>query len=319
MENFIFQKVKLSDLAPSADFCTRWQTADDVLTASVRQLGVAVPVILTRDKPYRLISGYKRIHAARSVGLENIPALIVQRDLSDQDLFVLALVSNLQSPWTDFDRAHVIHKADAILKFKKSQIVETILPILGLGASEHVLQDYGRISKLNPALIQRLELCRLPLSVLREFSGLSSEDQKVFANQVLPQIHLTASEIKDVVMGMSDLIKNHELSLEALLVQKGFRQILENPKWDKKQKAQKLTTAFRQLRFPALGEYETKFKNLSAQICNDSTMKIEAPEFFEAQGFRIHIEARSAESLKHAIASLKSNQDLLNSLFDIKL
>lgn len=47
------------------------------LEASIRELGVLQPILLEeRDGELRLVSGYRRLHAARRVGLSHVPAVI---------------------------------------------------------------------------------------------------------------------------------------------------------------------------------------------------------------------------------------------------
>ena len=65
------------------------------LTASIREKGVATPVIVRRSgSGYELIAGERRWRAARQAGLKTIPALV--REASDREALELALVENLQ-------------------------------------------------------------------------------------------------------------------------------------------------------------------------------------------------------------------------------
>jgi len=67
------------------------------LAGSIREHGVLQPLIVTKgEKPeqYTLITGERRLLAAREAGLNSVPAIL--RDVSDQDLVELALVENVQ-------------------------------------------------------------------------------------------------------------------------------------------------------------------------------------------------------------------------------
>lgn len=67
------------------------------LTASVREHGVLQPLIVTRgDAPdrYILIAGERRLNAARSAGLMEVPVVI--REASDQERLELAIIENVQ-------------------------------------------------------------------------------------------------------------------------------------------------------------------------------------------------------------------------------
>ncbi len=66
------------------------------LADSIRENGVIQPVaVCKRDGAYQLISGARRLKAAKLAGLRTIPAVMMKID-SDEQLLELALVENLQ-------------------------------------------------------------------------------------------------------------------------------------------------------------------------------------------------------------------------------
>ena len=75
------------------------RTFDDAelaeLADSIRQNGVLQP-LLVRDRGdyYEIVAGERRYQAARAAGLDEVPVII--RDISDDDVFKLALIENLQ-------------------------------------------------------------------------------------------------------------------------------------------------------------------------------------------------------------------------------
>ncbi len=66
------------------------------LSNSIRQLGVIQPITVKKnsDESYTIISGERRWRAAKSAGMESIPAYI--REVDDQTLHAMALVENIQ-------------------------------------------------------------------------------------------------------------------------------------------------------------------------------------------------------------------------------
>ena len=78
---------------PRADFSP---AALEELTASIREKGVIQPVTVRRvDGGYQLISGERRVRAAREAGLRTIPAYILDVR-TDEEMLELALIENLQ-------------------------------------------------------------------------------------------------------------------------------------------------------------------------------------------------------------------------------
>jgi ParB family chromosome partitioning protein len=78
---------------PRADFD---QVALDELRRSIQEKGIIQPVTVRRiDGGYQLISGERRVRAARDAGLERIPAYIIQVT-GNEEMLELALIENLQ-------------------------------------------------------------------------------------------------------------------------------------------------------------------------------------------------------------------------------
>ena len=67
----------------------------DELADSIRQNGILQPLLVRkREKGYEIVAGERRYQAARRAGLSEVPVII--REISDEDVFKLALIENLQ-------------------------------------------------------------------------------------------------------------------------------------------------------------------------------------------------------------------------------
>ncbi len=65
------------------------------LSDSIRQNGIIQPILVRKKgAKYEIIAGERRFQAAKLAGLEEVPVVI--RDISDEDVFKIALIENLQ-------------------------------------------------------------------------------------------------------------------------------------------------------------------------------------------------------------------------------
>ena len=66
------------------------------LVASITANGVLSPVIIRPDKQgdYEMISGHRRLHACKTVGLSKIPAIV--KEMSDDEAIILMVDANIQ-------------------------------------------------------------------------------------------------------------------------------------------------------------------------------------------------------------------------------
>jgi len=86
-------RIQSNPYQPRADFDP---VALDELRQSIAEKGIIQPITVRRlEDGYQLISGERRVRAAREAGLARVPAYII-RVKSDEELLELALIENLQ-------------------------------------------------------------------------------------------------------------------------------------------------------------------------------------------------------------------------------
>lgn len=126
------------------------------LTDSIKQNGVLQPILVRKvGTDYEIVAGERRYQAAKAAGLKEIPVVI--REISDEDVFKLALIENLQrSDLTPLEEARGYKKLIAekdmtqeelarVLSKSRSAITNTIR-LLDLPCEVQKLVDDGRLS-----------------------------------------------------------------------------------------------------------------------------------------------------------------------------
>lgn len=118
------------------------------LAASIKESGVLSPLLVVeRDGGYQLVSGERRLRAAKIAGLETVPVIV--RDLSDKDMARLALVENIQ-------------RAD-LTAYEEARGYERLMKEFGYSAAE--LAD--AVGKSRPHVANTVRLLQLPEPVLQ--------------------------------------------------------------------------------------------------------------------------------------------------------
>lgn len=126
------------------------------LTDSIKQNGILQPILVRKSGAYyEIVAGERRYQAARAAGLAEVPVVI--REISDDDVFKLALIENLQrSDLTPLEEARGYKKlikdkgltqeelAKALSK-SRSAITNTIR-LLDLPTEVQELVDDGKLS-----------------------------------------------------------------------------------------------------------------------------------------------------------------------------
>ena len=116
------------------------------LAKSIEQYGVFTPILVRETiNGYQLIAGERRVRASEEIGLETIPAIIV--DFSDEMMLEIALLENIQR-----ENLSVIEEATAY---------STMLKKLGYTQEKVAV----RVSKSREHVANLLRLLRLPAEV----------------------------------------------------------------------------------------------------------------------------------------------------------
>nr|WP_204792889.1 ParB/RepB/Spo0J family partition protein [Olsenella profusa] len=87
----------LSKIRPNKGQPRKTFKADDLaeLTDSIKQNGILQPLLVRKQGDYyEIVAGERRYQAAKAAGLDEVPVII--REISDEDVFKLALIENLQ-------------------------------------------------------------------------------------------------------------------------------------------------------------------------------------------------------------------------------
>ena len=147
------------------------------LLDSVKEIGIRHPIsICSEIKPYKIISGHKRVQAAIKAGLTHIPAFLFP-DMKD------ALVLNLKENfsvrhYSDIEKGCILNKL-VLEGIQEDIIIDLYMPLLELERSKKKFQNLVSVAKIEPALQKLLHSFKVPATVFQVFYLWTTEDQKV--------------------------------------------------------------------------------------------------------------------------------------------
>ena len=123
------------------------------LAASIKAQGLMQPVVAVRkeDGTHVLVAGHRRLEAHKRLGKKLIKAIVMERDVDDRELAILALVENMLRK--DLD---VIEESHALAQAK--EIVGDISKLAReIGMSRATLTKKIAILKLDPRIIEDIK------------------------------------------------------------------------------------------------------------------------------------------------------------------
>lgn len=203
------------------------------LIESIQTQGILAPLIVRpidgASDQYELISGHRRLHAAKKAGLETVSAFIYA---IDRDAAAIALVdSNLH-------REHILPSEKAFAYKLKMDAVShqgTTCGQVGHKSRENIsdtesgrqIQRYIRLTSLLPEILEYVDDGRMSLTPAVELSYLSEPEQRNL---------LEAMAREDRTPSLSQACRLKKLSQGGLLTPEGLAEILCEEKANQKEK-----------------------------------------------------------------------------------
>ena len=187
-------EMKISELHPFQNH--PFKVLDDELMQqtidSIAQVGVLSPAVVRPDPRggYEIISGHRRLHACKAIGLQTIPVIV--KNLTDDEAVIFMVDSNLQREnILPSERALAYKmKMDALKhqgqreKSTSDQVGPKSWTVAKLGAevgdSATQVKRYIRLAELIPELLSKVDKKEISLTPAVELAYLTQEEQQGF-------------------------------------------------------------------------------------------------------------------------------------------
>ncbi len=221
---------------PNHPYKVRDDEAMFALMDSVDAYGVLSPVLVRRaETGYEIISGHRRCHAAKAVGLNYVPAIVC--DLSRDEATVLLVDSNLhREHLLPSEKAFAYRMKMEALKHQgkrdtscqigtKCRSDETLAQ--DTGESARTVQRYIRLTYLIPELLGYMDRDEMALSVGVELSYLDEKAQYAL---------LDAMAAEDCTPSYSQAVRMRNLFRCGDLDERAIGEIMAEPKANQRER-----------------------------------------------------------------------------------
>lgn len=161
----------------------------DELANSIREHGILQPLTVRRAAGggFELISGERRLRAARLAGLREVPCLLAGVDEEASSL--LALVENLQRRDLNFlEEAQALARLIRLYGLSQEQAAQKI------GKSQSAVANKLRLLRLSPEVLQKLQEHQLTERHARALLRLENEKQQLSALDEITRKELNVAQ-----------------------------------------------------------------------------------------------------------------------------
>ena len=204
------------------------------LVESIRTHGVLTPLLVRPAKPgtYEVVSGHRRLHACKKLGIETVPTLICT--LEREDTIVALVDSNLhREKLLPSEKAFAYkmkmealsHQGTSCHVGTKLRTDEVIADAAGESARQ--VQRYIRLTNLIPGILEKVDEGKIALTPAVELSYLTETEQ---ANL------LETMESEDCTPSLSQAIALKQTSQNGNLTMDCIFTIMTQPKANQREK-----------------------------------------------------------------------------------
>ena len=284
---------------------------DSNLKKNICQTGILHPPLLQKitDKSYIILSGRKRILAGISLGMREIPCLIMAKQANSmlkwQTILSHALIGS---------RLSIIEQAIFFSKAEPQLTIEEqldLLPLLNLKPQQYILQELAKYLTLAPITIHALHTGILQEKIGKKLVKLCFDDQEMVVNLVR-YYKLGGSKQKKLVSSAIDLVMRSG---------RPFREILDT--WERKhpakasnrpQRAMALLSWLESQCFPGRTSAQKEFEKFQRQLHMPGNAGVRPSPSFEDETLTLsltfnnkHDFLRNWEAIQNILMDAKDN------------
>lgn len=202
-------EIPIEDISTNP-FQPRTKFDDDTLgelAESIRQIGIIQPITIreTHDGNYQLITGERRLRAAKIAGINKIPAYI--RGAHDNDLLEMALVENIQRE--DLDAIEIAISFQRLIE--ECNLTQEDLS-QRVGKKRATVSNYIRLLKL-PAEIQlAIREKKISMGHARAIVNIEDPREQLDLYYKIVRTDLSVRKVEELVRKLTEKKEESEIS-----------------------------------------------------------------------------------------------------------
>ncbi|VEN74618.1 conserved hypothetical protein [Candidatus Desulfarcum epimagneticum] len=292
---------------------TEWEGPEKarLLERSIETMGLLnPPAALPGDGgSWRIVCGFKRIEACRSLGIKEIRVRALSGKPDPLDLARWAIADNSFSrPLNLLERANAAALLFRSLKEAGAgeENLEKEAGALGLPGNSGVLADLQRVYFLPDSIKQKILSGRISLAMAVRLSALNREEAETFA-EIFDTLRLGLNRQKEFLLLAKEIAIREDIGVRDVFSDPEFLDITgpEDGK-DLPIQTKNARLYLQKRRFPALSKAREDFAENLKQLHLSAGASIAAPPFFEGNRYILHLPFSKKQDIREHQKTLDS-------------
>jgi ParB/RepB/Spo0J family partition protein len=275
------RKINLRDTR----FRISYPAHDGRLLASIGKVGIIQPVVLLEGPPLIIVTGFRRVEAAKRLGLKEIPAVTAK--INEKEGLSFAIDDNIHRGLNIIEKAHALRKMVS-MGFLESEIFE-VMTLFSLGSHEKILTHLISIADAEEPLKHFIIEHSLSMKNIEYMLWFEKEERKKIMT-ALAATRLTDSYLREIL----EMI--HLMKIKKGRFIGGILKYAGN--------AQELRARLKKIIYPRLSSLEKKLEKIRKTSAMPPALDIRVDPFFEKEYIDITLRVKSEKETKALLEKL---------------
>lgn len=289
-------QLNIKEIQEDFFFCFTSQIDNSALYESISKSGIRTPIqVCAVTKGYQIVSGFKRVSIARELGLQTLPAEIVDvSDIPGVFIDVLREQASLR-PLNLVEKARAVGICDS-LGLNKERIIQFVLPVLELPFRKDLffllkeIRDY-------PIIVQKyFEQYNVSLKKISTFSLFLAHDIEAVI-KIANQLQMRPVELSEIMVILYEIGRRDSISQEQILNQLYIQPLIEDQEKSRSEKIYQLKLRLKEKRFPKLSAWQHMLEQSKKDLHLPMAAKMNWDSDLEAPGINLSLKLDTSESL----------------------
>jgi len=311
--NYDIREEPLSRFDPEpGPFTMSYGFSTDTLARSIEAVGMIQPplVLESSSGPWPIVCGFRRIMAARRLGLSSILCRVAQPEKRTTiDWVSISLYDNLGTRGFNPVEAGMA-LARLALHRPIEDLRRTYAPLLGLPPRTDTVQSYiAMASALEPPLKDSLASGVLSVHAARVLLDRSAEERSAI-HDLITILNLSFNNQIQLIDLINDIMRIESIEIGDLLGVKALGGILKDTSFNGPQRGKAALAYLKERRSPRFAAAAHAFHRKIARLSLPKGARLQAPPFFEEEVLRLELVFKNGRELLKMLRDIQGIERL---------
>jgi len=256
------------------------------------------------DSRYRVVTGYKRILAARELGWSRLIVDLVRAEEDDLELFLQGLDDNLGTrPLNVVEKALAVDTLRRRFGLTEEEVLGSHLPRLGLGSDPGTMALFLALAGMEEEIQLGVTAGELSLSAANRLRDRTAEERLAFF-RLVQRLKAGKNLQRELLTLLMDIGQREKVTFDAILAEEAVSSPAADDETPAPQRMKTIRELLLRRRYPRFSEAMDRYEQLRRQFRLPPRVSLSAPPYFEGRDWRLSITFRSREELEQAREAL---------------